>query len=102
MGMVRTNITIPEDLLREVDEYAGPRGRSAYVAEALRRQVKRDKLGRVLRETAGATVGTDHWRSPDEILAWAQEIREQDRPDPWPESRRLAAEERQRSRRAAG
>jgi predicted transcriptional regulator len=91
--MVRTNITIPEELLAQVDEYAGPRGRSAYVVEAVERRVKRDRLRRALDETWAAAANAPHRRSPEEILAWANEIREQDRPDPWEESRRLAEQE---------
>ncbi|MBA3435326.1 MAG: ribbon-helix-helix protein, CopG family, partial [Chloroflexi bacterium] len=29
MRLTRTNVTLPEELMREVDELAGPRGRSA-------------------------------------------------------------------------
>ena len=32
---VRTNLLLSEDLVKEVDHIAGPRGRSRYVAEAL-------------------------------------------------------------------
>jgi predicted transcriptional regulator len=96
MAMVRTNITIPEDLLAQVDEYAGPRGRSAYVVEAIERRVKRDRLRKALDESWAVTAGTPEWRSPEEILAWANDVREQDRPDPWEESRRLAEKEGRR------
>src|SRR5687767_122842 len=33
--LARTNVTLPATLLREVDRFAGPRGRSRYVAEAV-------------------------------------------------------------------
>ena len=33
---VRTNLLLPKDLVDEVDRFAGQRGRSRYVAEALR------------------------------------------------------------------
>ena len=53
MPLARTNLTLPEDLLAEVDELAGPRGRSRYVAEAVAQRVKRDRLHRAIRQTAG-------------------------------------------------
>ena len=53
MALARTNLTLPEDLLAEVDELAGPRGRSRYVAEAVAQRVKRDRLHRAIRQTAG-------------------------------------------------
>lgn len=57
MAMLRTNLTLPEELMREVDDLAGPRGRSAFVAEAIAYKVTREKLRRAIEETAGALVG---------------------------------------------
>ena len=76
MALTRTNVTLPEDLLRQVDELAGPRGRSRYVTDAVAKQVKRDRLRRVLAETAGAMVGRPGWMSPDEVIAFVNESRE--------------------------
>ena len=53
MTLARTNLTLPEDLLKEVDELAGPRGRSRYVAEAVAQRVRRDRLGRAINASAG-------------------------------------------------
>jgi len=61
MGLVRTNITIPAEVLALVDEVAGPRGRSQYISEAVARQVRRDNARRVFRETAGALRGRSAW-----------------------------------------
>jgi metal-responsive CopG/Arc/MetJ family transcriptional regulator len=82
MALARTNVTLPEDLLRQVDELAGPRGRSAYVAEAVLQKVKRDRLHKVLRETRGAMKGKAGQRSQEEIDAWLRELRRADR-DAW-------------------
>src|SRR3972149_5632585 len=76
MAMARTNLTLPVELIREVDEVAGPRGRSAYVAEAVRYRLKRDKLRRGLDGTFGVTGGTSEWRSPDEVYRWGRSLRE--------------------------
>ena len=76
MAMARTNLTLPVELIREVDEFAGPRGRSGYVAEAVRYRLKRDKLRRALDETFGVTVGTSEWRRPDEVYRWVRSLRE--------------------------
>ena len=79
MGMVRTNITLPADLLVAIDEVAGPRGRSAYVADAVRKQIRRDRLRKVLDETWAVSVGTPEWRSPEETLDWVRALRSGDR-----------------------
>jgi metal-responsive CopG/Arc/MetJ family transcriptional regulator len=78
MALARTNLTLPEDLLAEVDELAGPRGRSRYVAEAVAQRVKRDKLGKAIRETAGIMVGKPGWMSPDEVVAWVDALRSEE------------------------
>ena len=54
MALVRTNITLPAEVLALVDAVAGPRGRSAYIAEVVARQVRRDNARKVFRDPAGA------------------------------------------------
>jgi metal-responsive CopG/Arc/MetJ family transcriptional regulator len=78
MALARTNLTLPEDLLKQVDELAGPRGRSRYVADAVAQRVKRDRLGKAIRETAGILVGTPDHMSRDEVTAWVEELRSEE------------------------
>lgn len=74
-SLARTNVTLPADLLEEVDRYAGPRGRSRYVAEAVAQRVRRDALGAAIRETAGAMVGHPGHMTPDEVSRWVEGLR---------------------------
>jgi metal-responsive CopG/Arc/MetJ family transcriptional regulator len=78
MALARTNLTLPEELLAEVDALAGPRGRSRYVAEAVARRVKRDKLGKAIRESAGALVGTPSAMNREQVSAWVEELRSEE------------------------
>lgn len=78
MALARTNLTLPRDLLAEVDALAGPRGRSRYVAEAVAARVKRDKLGTAIRETAGILVGTPYQMTRDEVTAWVDFLRSEE------------------------
>ena len=78
MALARTNLTLPRALMAEVDALAGPRGRSRYVAEAVAQRVKRDKLGKAIRETAGVMVGKPGWMSPDEVVAWVDTLRSEE------------------------
>lgn len=66
MTLIRTNITLPEDLLAQIDAIAGPRGRSKYIADVVAKQVRRDNLRRVLDETAGCLRGSSAWGDTDE------------------------------------
>jgi hypothetical protein len=71
-------VTLPAELLDEVDQIAGPRGRSRYVAEAVAQRVRRDRLGRAIRETAGAMRGRPGWMSPDETVEWIDHLRSEE------------------------
>lgn len=76
MALARTNLTLPEDLLRQVDEIAGPRGRSRYVADAVAHRVKRDRLLRAIEYSFGSLVpegGRPMTR--DEVSAWVETLR---------------------------
>jgi metal-responsive CopG/Arc/MetJ family transcriptional regulator len=75
MAMVRTNITLPQELLEQIDRVAGPRGRSSYMASVLEKQVRRDLQRKVFEEAAGAMIGKPGWMDPDEALAFAKELR---------------------------
>lgn len=77
MALVRTNITIPEEVLAMVDSLAGPRGRSAYIAEAVRKQARRDSAIRIVRETAGVLKGSKTWGdTPEEYDRILREVRD--------------------------
>jgi metal-responsive CopG/Arc/MetJ family transcriptional regulator len=80
MALARTNVTIPEALLREVDELAGPRGRSAFVAEAIEARVKRERLRRALDAVKGVYKGTSFDMDDEAAYRWVRDLRE-DRED---------------------
>jgi metal-responsive CopG/Arc/MetJ family transcriptional regulator len=75
MALARTNLTLPEELLAEVDALAGPRGRSRYVAEAVAQRVKRDKLGEAIRSAAGVMSHKGSAMSREEVSAWVEQMR---------------------------
>jgi Arc/MetJ family transcription regulator len=77
---MRTHVTLPEDLVAEVDKLAGKRKRSQFIEEAVRTKVQREKLGRALQEGAGILNPEDHpyWRTPEDTSRWVRESRERD------------------------
>jgi len=75
MVMVRTTITLPEELLNQVDDFAREGGRSAWITAAVETRVKRERLGRVLDETRGALKGSEWWKTPEETYRWVREQR---------------------------
>jgi len=77
MGLVRTNITLPEETLALVDAVAGPRGRSRYIADVVHRQVRRDNARMVFEKYAGALKGSTTWgRTDEEVLETLRELRD--------------------------
>ncbi|MDP9270667.1 MAG: ribbon-helix-helix protein, CopG family [Chloroflexota bacterium] len=78
MALMRTNLTLPDDLMRQVDELAGPRGRSRYVAEAVAQRVRRDRLGKALNDSAGVLKGTPHEMSREQVTAWMDRLRSEE------------------------
>jgi metal-responsive CopG/Arc/MetJ family transcriptional regulator len=78
MALARTNLTLPEELMREVDLLAGPRGRSRYVADAVAQRVKRDRLGKAIRESAGVMMGKPGAMTPEEVSQWIASLRSEE------------------------
>ncbi len=77
MPIVRTDITHPAETLAIIDEVAGPRGRSAHIAEVLLKQAKRDRMKKVWRENFGVLRGSTTWgTTPEEVLETLKEIRD--------------------------
>lgn len=53
MNMVRMNITIPEDLARQLDQLVASRKKSRFITETLKervRQIEEEKLQKMLEE----------------------------------------------------
>ncbi len=78
MALARTNVTLPEELLREVDALAGPRGRSQFVADAVVAKVKRERLRKALDAARGGWIGTPANMTPDEAYRWIRSMRDED------------------------
>ncbi|MBI2918093.1 MAG: hypothetical protein HYY01_08870 [Chloroflexi bacterium] len=81
---MRTHLVLSEELVREIDALVGKRQRSRFVEEAARDKLKRERLLKALRETAGILSAEDHpeWATREDVYAWVRKLREQER-DPW-------------------
>ena len=84
---VRTNLMLPEELVAAIDEVAGPRGRSRYVAATLEKQVRRDRLRAAIDATAGAWRDHPLFPTDASVVEWVREGRESGF-DPWAEPER--------------
>lgn len=78
---MRTHIAIPEDLIDEIDQRAGPRGRSQFVVEAIREKLEHEQLGEALEKYAGALKHEKHpeWATSEDVSKWVHDGRDADR-----------------------
>ncbi len=56
----KAHLIFPEDLLRTIDNLVGKRGRSKFVVEATRKELKRIQLLQALQEAAGSWKDEEH------------------------------------------
>jgi hypothetical protein len=63
----KVTLSIDEEVLAEARDAAGPRQLSAYVTEAVRRQLHHDRLGRLLDE-----LDDDYGPVPEEMMEEAR------------------------------
>jgi hypothetical protein len=77
MKTKRAHILLPQDLVKEIDSIAGPRGRSAFLVEIAREAVRRKKLLRFLESDAPAWKDADHPELVRGTAAWVSELRQE-------------------------
>lgn len=66
---MRVHISLDDELVRELDRRAGVRGRSAYIASALRRALDDERRWERIASAAGSIEGAGHeW--DDDPAAW--------------------------------
>ena len=75
-----TNLSLPPDLVDEVDAMAGRRNRSAFVEAAIRDRLRRERLRLAMTRAAGAWAAKDYpeFESSDQVAAWVRERRSEE------------------------
>jgi predicted transcriptional regulator len=75
---VRTNLLLPEDLVEALDHVAGPRGRSRYVAQAVRERIRRDEREAAMREAAGSWRDHPDFPTSEAVVEWVRRLRREE------------------------
>jgi hypothetical protein len=83
---VRTNLLLPEDVIEGLDRVAGPRGRSRYVAEAVRERIRRDERRALLDQIVGAWRDHPLFPTDQSVVEWVRAGRAE-HTDPGPPDR---------------
>jgi hypothetical protein len=73
----RAHILLPEDLAREIDALAGRRGRTAFLVETAREEVRRRKLLRFLEGDSPSWRSEDHPELAKGAAHWVRSLRQE-------------------------
>ncbi len=74
-GTKRAHVVLSEDLVREIDKIAGSRGRSAFLADLARREIKRHQLLELFKRKEPIWKDEDHPELEHGAAAWVHKIR---------------------------
>ncbi len=74
----RAHVILPVELVSDIDELVGKRGRSAFLTELAQREIKIRRQREALRETAGAWKSENHPELAQGAAQWVSQIRDLD------------------------
>ena len=74
----RAHVVLSADLVREIDKIAGSRGRSAFLADLARREIKRLNLLEFFKRKGPIWKDEDHPELKDGAAAWVRKTRSLD------------------------
>jgi hypothetical protein len=77
MATQRAHIVLPDDLIAEIDFAVGPRGRSAFLVETARAELRRRNLLSFLRSDRPAWQQHDHPELASGSAAWVRKLRKE-------------------------
>ena len=74
---IPVNLSLPEDLVKGLDEVAGPRNRSAFAEQALWRAIKREQYRIAGERYAGSLKAEDYplGRTCEDVVEWVRMMR---------------------------
>src|SRR5438552_17955790 len=78
MSTRRTHVLLPEDLIQEIDELVGPRGRSAFLVDTAGNEVRRQRLLEFLQNKEAVGRDEDHPELAEGTAAWVRRSRADD------------------------
>lgn len=74
----KAHLVFPKDVLDEVDRYAGKRRRSAFILQATKEKLERERFRNVLKQTQGAWTEEAHpdLKTAGDVERYVREKRE--------------------------
>lgn len=86
-ALKRINVTFPVPLLEELRRYVPRRERNKFIVEATEKELRRTRLLKALRESAGAWSDEDHpdLMTVEDVNRYVRRLRETWMPRSWDE-----------------
>jgi len=76
----QANFMLPEDLLNDLKQLVGQRQQSRFVAEAVRKELRHEKMKNALKVSFGAWKDEEHPELKDGVERYVREQRKSTRP----------------------
>jgi len=75
MASRRAHVVLPEDLVTQIDKIVGSRGRSSFLADLARREIKRRHMLDVFKNEEPIWKDEDHPELKDGAAEWVRQMR---------------------------
>jgi metal-responsive CopG/Arc/MetJ family transcriptional regulator len=69
---IATNLSLPKELVDELDEVAGKRNRSAYVEALLEKQLRRERMRRAWEAARGILKDHPDFPTSEAVVEWVR------------------------------
>jgi post-segregation antitoxin (ccd killing protein) len=81
---IAANLSLPRELVEELDAVAGRRNRSAYVEALLEKQLRRERMRRAWEAARGILKDDPRFPTSEAVVEWVRALRAEET-DPGPE-----------------
>jgi post-segregation antitoxin (ccd killing protein) len=81
---IAANLSLPRELVEELDAVAGRRNRSAYVEALLEKQLRRERMRRAWEAARGILKDDPRFPTSEAVVEWVRGLRAEET-DPGPE-----------------
>jgi hypothetical protein len=73
----RKHVVLPSELVAEIDAFVGARGRSKFIADAAARQLRQERMRKLIDESFGLWKDEDHpeLNGPEGTVGWVRQVR---------------------------
>ena len=77
---MRAHVSLPKELIEEIDEFTGPRQRSRFIEEAIRLKLLNERQKRALAHPGPPLDPKKYpsWATPEKTSQWVRESRQRD------------------------